>query len=252
MKEGYDVVLTGKSVLITGGGSGIGEGIARRFVAAGATVTISGRRQPPLEALAKELGCHWVSGDVSVAADADRMVAAAVDAGGGLDILVNNAGVARFLPLTDTSEAVLDLQLSVNVKGPYLMVQAALEHLKTARGNVLNISSTLAVRGLAGATAYGASKGAVVSMTHHMAAEFAPYKVRVNCICPAVVETPIFETMMPKEAVAGALDGLVAVHPLGRIGQPEDVAGAALYLAGPDAGWVTGTILMVDGGATTV
>ena len=244
--------LEGKAVLVTGGGSGIGEGIARRFVAEGARVSITGRREAPLKALAAELGCHYVTGDVSEKARAEALVAAAVAAHGCLDVVVNNAGVARFLPMADTSEAVLDMHLDINVKGPYFVSQAALPHLIASQGSVLNISSTLGVRGLAGATAYGASKGAVVTLTRSMAAELAPEGVRVNCICPAVVETPIFETMMPKEAVAEALEGLVGVHPLGRVGQPSDVAGAALYLTSGDAGWVTGAVLMVDGGATAV
>ena len=244
--------LEGKAVLVTGGGSGIGEGIARRFVAEGARVSITGRREAPLKALAAELGCHYVTGDVSEKAQAEALVAAAVAAHGCLDVVVNNAGVARFLPMADTSEAVLDMHLDINVKGPYFVSQAALPHLIASQGSVLNISSTLGVRGLAGATAYGASKGAVVTLTRSMAAELAPEGVRVNCICPAVVETPIFETMMPKEAVAEALEGLVGVHPLGRVGQPSDVAGAALYLTSGGAGWVTGAVLMVDGGATAV
>jgi len=244
--------LDGKRVLITGGGSGIGVGIAKTFVAEGAKVTISGRREAPLRALAAETGCSWVTGDVAVKADCEAMVAATVTNHGGLDIVVNNAGVARFLPLADTPEALLDLQLNVNVKGPYFVAQAALPHLLESKGNILNISSTLAVRGLAGGSSYGASKGAVVALTHHLAAELAPNGVRVNCICPAVVETPIFETIMPAELVPEKMKEMAAIHPIGRIGQPQDVAAAALYLTSDEAAWVTGSVLMVDGGVTSV
>lgn len=246
------VSLEGKIALITGGGTGIGAGIARRFAAEGARVFVTGRREEPLRTLAGEIGCRWLAGDVSRPEDARAMVAACVESLGGLDVLVNNAGVARFAPLAQTTEAVLELHLAVNVKGPYYMAQAALPHLLARGGNILNIASTLGVRGLAGATAYGASKGAVVTLTKAMAAELAPEGVRVNCICPAVVETPIFETVMPREAVAQALKDMVAIHPIGRIGQPADVAGAARYLCSGEAGWVTGAILMVDGGATAV
>lgn len=244
--------LEGRKALVTGGGTGIGAGIARSFAAEGARVTVTGRREGPLKDLAREIGCHWVAGDVAVPADAERMVAGAVEAHGGLDVLVNNAGVARFTPLADTTEEVLALQLDVNVKGPFHMTRAALPHLKAAKGNVVNVSSTLSVRGLAGGAAYGASKGAVNALTLHLAAELAPDGVRVNCICPAVVDTPIFATMMPPEQVPEALEGMKGIHPLGRIGRPDDVAGAALYLASSEAAWVTGAILMVDGGATAV
>jgi NAD(P)-dependent dehydrogenase (short-subunit alcohol dehydrogenase family) len=246
------VRLDGKVVLITGGGTGIGAGIARRFAAEGAKVVITGRREAPLRAIADETGCTWVTGNVASKANCEAMVATTVERHGGLDVLVNNAGVARFLPLADTTEALLDLQMNVNVKGPYFMAQAALSHLLESKGNILNISSTLAVRGLAGGSAYGASKGAVVALTHHLAAELAPQAVRVNCICPAVVETPIFETIMPAELVPQQLEEMATIHPLGRIGQPQDIAGAALYLASDEASWVTGSIMMVDGGVTSV
>jgi len=244
--------LDGKIALITGGGSGIGAGIARRFAEQGARVTISGRRQAPLAALADDIGGHYVTGDVSDKGSAANMVAETVAFHGGLDIVVNNAGVARFQPMVETDEVVLDMHMNINVKGPYFISQAAIPHLTASGGNILNIASTLGVRGLAGATAYGASKGAVVVLTKHMAAELAGQGVRVNCICPAVVETPIFETMMPKEAVPQALADMAAIHPIGRVGQPEDVAEAALYFCAPEAAWVTGSVLMVDGGATAV
>lgn len=244
--------LEGKRVLITGGGTGIGAGIARAFAAEGAKVTVSGRREGPIKSVAAEIGGHYVAGDVSLRADAERMVAGAVEAHGALDVLVNNAGVARYLPLAETGEDVLALHLDVNVKGPYFMAQAALPHLKERRGNIVNISTNVSVMGLPAASAYGASKGAVNALTLHLAAELAPVGVRVNCVCPGVVETPVFETMMPKDQVPGRLKELAAVHPLGRIGQPSDVAGAVLYLASDEAVWVTGTIFMVDGGAAAV
>ncbi len=246
------MALQGKVALITGGGTGIGAGIARRFADEGAKVLITGRRAEPLQRLAREIGAEWYVGNVAEVAEADAMVATAVERFGRLDIVVNNAGIARFLPMADTTDEVLDLHLDVNVKGPYYVSRSALPQLLENKGAVLNIASTLGVRGLAGATAYGASKGAVVTLTKSMAAELAPQGVRVNCICPAVVETPIFETMMPAEAVPQALEEMTAIHPIGRIGQPADVAGAAHYLCSDEAGWITGAILMVDGGATAV
>ncbi|MFQ5509968.1 MAG: SDR family NAD(P)-dependent oxidoreductase [Leptospirillia bacterium] len=244
--------LEGKSVLITGGGTGIGAGIARRFVEEGARVTISGRRKAPLKAVADEIGCHFTTGDIAVSADADAMVASASAVHGGLDIVVNNAGVARFAPLAATTDEVLDMQLAINVKGPYFVTRAALPKLLKRGGSVLFISSTLALRGIPNGSAYGASKGAINALTLHMAAELAPRGVRVNCICPAVVDTPIFETMMPKEAVPKAIEDMTSIHPIGRIGQPVDVAEAALYMCSDEAAWVTGSILTVDGGATAV
>lgn len=244
--------LEGKAALVTGGGTGIGAGIARRFAAEGAKVTITGRREEPLEALAGEIGCHYVCGDVSVAADAARMVEAAAAAHGRLDVVVNNAGVVRAAPFGKTGEDVLDLHLAVNVKGTFLVTRAALPHLTRHQGNVVNISTNVTAQGVPGFSAYTASKGAVNALTVQLAAELAGSGVRVNCVCPGVVETPIFATMMPPEQVPKALEDLKAVHPLGRIGQPDDVAGAVLYLASGDAAWVTGVVLMVDGGATAV
>jgi len=248
----FTMRFEGRSVLVTGGGTGIGEAIARKFAAEGARVTVTGRREGPIKAVAAEIGGHYVAGDVSLRADAGRMVAGAVEAHGGLDVLVNNAGVAKYLPLAETGEDVLAAHLDVNVKGPYFMAQAALPHLTARRGSIVNISTNVSVMGLPRASAYGASKGAVNALTLHLAAELAPAGVRVNCVCPGVVETPIFETMMPKAEIAGRLRDLAAVHPLGRIGQPDDVAGAVLFLASADAAWVTGVILMVDGGAAAV
>jgi len=244
--------LEGKSALVTGGGTGIGAAIARRFAAEGAKVTVTGRRESPIKAVAAEIGGHCVAGDVSVRADAERMVAEAVAAHGGLDVLVNNAGVARYAPLEETTDDLYDFQMDVNVRGPFLVTRAALPHLLERRGCVINVSSTLAMRGLPRASVYGATKAAVHALTQHWAAELSPRGIRVNCICPAVVETPIFDTMMPPEQVPGMLKDLASIHPIGRIGQPADVAGAALYLASDEAAWVTGTILVVDGGASAV
>ncbi|MDH4230115.1 MAG: glucose 1-dehydrogenase [Nitrospirota bacterium] len=244
--------LHGKSALITGGGTGIGAGIARRFVAEGARVTITGRREAPLRELARELGCDYAVGDVSSSTDAAAMVQSAVAAHGGLDVVVNNAGVARFSDLAATTDEVLEMHLGINVRGPYCVTRAALPHLLERRGNVLFISSTLAMRGIPGGSAYGASKGAVNALTLHLAAELSPRGVRVNCICPAVVETPIFETMMSLDDAAKVPQSMASIHPIGRVGQPTDVAGAALYLVSDEAAWVTGAVLTVDGGVTAV
>jgi NAD(P)-dependent dehydrogenase (short-subunit alcohol dehydrogenase family) len=165
---------------------------------------------------------------------------------GKLDILVNNAGLIRPGRITDTTEEDWDLQINVNLKGPFLMSNNFLPFMNDG-GSILNISSTVGLRAMRGAVAYCASKAGVVNLTKAMALDLAG-KIRVNCICPAVVDTPMVDERISKGNVSRKM--LERVQPIGRMGKPEEIAAMALHLCGPEAEWTTGSIITVDGGQT--
>ncbi len=242
--------LAGSSVLVTGGGSGIGAGVARHLVGLGARVTVSGRRAERVAAVAAELGeaCHAVAADVTVAADRERLVAAAVAHGGGLDTLVNAAGnTYRGALETLDEQAMLDLY-HANVVGPVQLSGLALPALRAGRGSIVLFGSVHTQRAFPGASPYAATKGALEALTGVLAAELGPQGVRVNCVRPGAVPTEINVRAglgTPEQARA-RLDALAAAHALGRIGTVGEVAEAVAYLAAAE--WVTGTVLTVDGG----
>lgn len=242
--------VDGMSVLITGGGSGLGEGMARHFAGAGARVTISGRRADKVQAVAEALGpaCRAVVGDVTVAEDRAAMVRAAVDHGGGLDTLVNNAGNMYRGPLADLREDELLAVFHTNVVGGMLLTQQALPHLVAARGAVVFIGSVHSQRAFPGASPYAATKGAVETLTRVLAAELGPQGVRVSCVRPGAVFTEINQRagLFDDDTALARLQGLASSHALGRIGTAEEIAEAVAYLA--RAEWTTGGVLTVDGG----
>lgn len=242
--------LVGSSVLITGGGSGIGAGVARHLVALGARVTISGRRADKVHMVADELGaaCQSVAGDVTVHADRRRLLQAALAHGGGLDTLVNAAGNMARGNLDALDEAqLLDLYHS-NVVGPMMLCGLALPALRERRGSVIFFGSVHTQRAFPGASPYAATKGALEALTGVLAAELGPQGVRVNCVRPGAVSTEInHRAGLGTAAEAEArLHGLGPAHALGRIGTAQEVAAAVAYLATAD--WTTGSILTVDGG----
>jgi len=242
--------LDGKSVLITGGGSGLGEGIARHLAARGARVTITGRRADKVQAVAASIGsaAHAVVGDVTDAADRARMIAAAVDHGGGLHGLVNNAANMLRGPITDLAEGdVLDL-LNTNVVAGMMLTGLAVPHLARDGGAVLFFGSVHTRRSYPGASTYAASKGAVEVLSRVLAAELGPQRIRVNCVIPGAVPTElnIRAGLFTEDEHIARLNSMLPDHPLGRIGRPQDIAEAADYLLTAD--WVTGQSLVVDGG----
>lgn len=249
--------LKDKVALITGGGTGIGRAAAIVFAKEGAKVAVTGRRKGPLGetvSVIKSGGgkAIMVEGDVSVAKDAERMVKETTKAFGGLNILVNNAGVNyKSGGTVETDEDGWDVVMDINVKGVYLVSRAAVSKMEKTGGSIINMASIFGIVGYPKAVAYCASKGAVVNLTRSMALDLAERKIRVNCICPGVVDTPMARGWMEKhggyETVAKEVS---AQHPLGRLGEPEDIAHACLYLASDEASWVTGAILPVDGGFT--
>ncbi len=242
--------VDGTSVLITGGGSGIGAGAAAAFVANGARVTISGRRLEKVQAVADELGpgCRAVAGDVTVAADRAAMVAAAVEHGGGLDTLVNAAGNMYRSSLEEIDEAQLIALFHSNVAGPLQLAGLALPELRRRAGSVILFGSVHTQRAFPGASPYAATKGALEALTGVLAAELGPQGVRVNCVRPGAVFTEINQRagLGSEDEALSRLQSLSEAHALGRIGTVAEVAEAVLYLA--TGAWVTGSILTVDGG----
>jgi 3-oxoacyl-[acyl-carrier protein] reductase len=242
--------VAGTSVLVTGGGSGIGEGVARLFAARGARVTISGRREDKVRKVADDIGagCIAVAGDVTVAADRERMLAAAIEHGGGLDTLVNAAGNMYRGKIDELDEQqMLDLY-HANVVGPVQLTGLAMPALRERSGSVVVFGSVHTQRAFPGASPYAATKGALEALTGVLAAELGPQGVRINCIRPGGVYTEINERagLGTPEQAQERLKGLAAAHAIGRIGTTEEVAEAVLYLA--EAEWATGSILTIDGG----
>jgi NAD(P)-dependent dehydrogenase (short-subunit alcohol dehydrogenase family) len=240
--------LSNKVAIISGGGSGIGKAIAEAFVREGAQVVIAGRDVKKLERKAREIGgdCLAVSADVSNARDVQKLVSAAVEKFGHINILVNNAAVLLPGTAESISEEDFDQTFNVNVRGLWLLSRAVLPHMrKGGGGSVINIGSVLSMLGARSRVAYAASKGAVLAMTRAMALDHAAENIRVNCICPGIVETELVAKFNTDEAVRRQR---LAMHPLGRFGQPEDVAGLAVFLASDESAWITGTAQTVDGG----
>jgi NAD(P)-dependent dehydrogenase (short-subunit alcohol dehydrogenase family) len=240
--------LANKVAIITGGGSGIGKAIALAFVRAGAQVTIAGRDSKKLLHAAQEIGanCLAVTADVSDASDVRKLVSATQEKFKRVDILVNNA--ALLLPGTaeSLSEQDFDQTFNVNVRGLWLLSREVLPQMRAAGGgSIINIGSVLSLLGARNRVAYSASKGAVMAMTKAMALDHAAENIRVNCICPGIVETELVARFNTDETIRRQR---VAMHPLGRFGRPEDVASAAIYLASDESGWTTGSTLTVDGG----
>jgi NAD(P)-dependent dehydrogenase (short-subunit alcohol dehydrogenase family) len=246
-----------KVVAITGGGSGIGKEVAARFVAEGGRVVINGRDPAKLQAAAREIdptGDKVIvsAGDIALPATGAGLVEAAMSRFGRLDVLVNNAGVFNPKPFLDLTEAEYDWYLDTILKGKFFTAQAAARAMKDKGGVIVQTGSMWAIQAI-GATpsaAYSAANAGVHAMVRNLAIELAPYKIRINAVAPAVVETPVYSTFMSPDQVAQVLPSFNAFHPLGRNGQPRDVAEAILFLASDQASWITGTVLPVDGGVT--
>ncbi len=243
-----------KAVLITGASRGIGRATAQAFLDGGARVAINGRTEASVAQAIAELGSHdrlaTAPGDVATAAGCEAVVGAALEALGGLDVLVNNAGVFERRPLAESDEAFWDSMIDINVKGTYFCSRAALPALEESGGAIVNLASIAGLEGYAGVTVYCASKGAIVNLTRAMAIELAP-AIRVNCVCPGVIDTDMARLGFSEDGAPRAdLDDQAEYHPMKRVGTAEEVAKAILYLASPDAGFITGAALPIDGGVT--
>jgi 3-oxoacyl-[acyl-carrier protein] reductase len=247
--------LSGKVAIITGGGSGFGEGIAKRFAAEGASVVIGDLNLAAAEKVAGDINKAGqkalpVAADVSQNVQMKDLVHAAVEAFGGLDILVNNAGMPqRNASLLNTDEATFDKIFAVNVKSIYLSAQHAIPEMrKRGGGCFINIASTAGVRPRPGLVWYNGSKGAVITLTRAMAVELAPEQIRVNALNPVAGLTPMLKEFMGGEETEEMKAKFVSTIPIGRFSTPADIANAALYLASDEANFITGVCMEVDGG----
>jgi NAD(P)-dependent dehydrogenase (short-subunit alcohol dehydrogenase family) len=245
-----------KVVAITGAGTGIGRASAEAFFARGASLVLNGRREDVLVRAAEQIDptgkrVAVVAGDIGTKRVADEVSKAARARFDGLDVLVNAAGIFRPMPFLEHAEEDFDAYVSTILKGTFFATKAAVPLLEARGGGaIVNVGSMWALQAI-GATpssAYSAAKAGVHALTRNLALELAPRKIRINTVAPAVVETPVYESFVPKEQIAATLASFNAFHPLGRIGQPEDVVAAILFFASGDASWITGTILPVDGG----
>jgi len=249
--------LAGKSALITGGGTGIGQAIALAFAREGARVAVAGRRKEKLNEtlhLLQQVGCSALAleCDVTKPADTLRAVKAAEDAFGNVNVLVNNAGTLSVSTIENIAEEDWDRVMCTNIKGPFLMSRAALSAMRRAGGgSIINVGSVLGMVAIRDRAAYCASKGAVTMLTKAMALDHAHDNIRVNCLCPSIVESDMTRNLFAEtEAGRQARESRLASIPLGRFGKPADIAGLAVFLASEESSWMTGTVIPVDGGVT--
>jgi NAD(P)-dependent dehydrogenase (short-subunit alcohol dehydrogenase family) len=247
--------LNGKIALVTGGTSGLGLATAKRFISEGATVVITGRRQPELDAAVRDLGgaTRGVRGDVSNLADLDRLYETMRETFGRLDILFANAGGGAFVPLGEITEEHFDKYFGINVKGTLFTVQKALPLMTTGGSIVLN-GSMVSVKGVPGFSVYAATKAALRSFARTWAVDLRGRNIRVNVVSPGTVVTPAYksELGLTDAQIEAFVAQAATATPLGRAGTPDEIAKVVTFLASDDSSYVTGTELFVDGGAAQV
>lgn len=246
-----DFSLRDRVAIVTGGSRGIGRAIALAMAHFGADVVIVGRQREALEQTAGEIGglgrlALPFTCDISDTEASLKMVSDVVERLGTIDILVNNAGSVVFSPAEQVSPRDWDAIFDVNLRGAFFCTQAVGRVMKAkGRGKIINIASGMGLRGYPNRVAYGASKGGLVQMTRMLAVEWAPYGINVNCICPQLTRTEAVGRVLQNPTL---YDEAVSRTPMGRIGEPEDIAGAAVFLASSAADFITGQVLVVDGG----
>ena len=252
--------LAGKRVLVTGAAAGLGGEIAVRVAAEGAAVAcididVDRGRAATSRIVALGGDVRFIPGDVLDPASVVEFIAAAAEAMDGLDTVINNVGSIALGTIEDTPEEEWDQIMALNVKSVYLVSRQAVPRLREAgRGSIVNIASGVGLRSARNMAAYGAAKAAVVMLTKNMALDFAREQIRVNCVCPGMIDTELSRKTIAWQAARAGIDPEEAraqhsaTYPMRRLGEPSDVAPAAVYLASDEASWVTGTTLAVDGG----
>ncbi|MGD0234971.1 MAG: SDR family oxidoreductase [Syntrophorhabdales bacterium] len=254
--------LDGKVALITGGGTGIGTAIAERFIAEGAKVCITGRRQEMLDEVAQSLPAGMVticSGDVTKYEDTLRMVDTTLTFGGRLDVLVNNAGIDPGGTVADIDPEIWRKVIDVNLTGPFLVMKASIPHMiRGGGGSIINISSLGGLRCLPGMAPYCSSKAGLIMLTQQAALDYGRVKIRCNVVCPGATRTKMLEEALSplSEVLHTDVDGVFACIssnvPLRRVATPDEISGICVYLASDDSSFMTGSVLLLDGGAAVV
>jgi NAD(P)-dependent dehydrogenase (short-subunit alcohol dehydrogenase family) len=248
--------LKGKVAIITGSSKGIGEGCARVFAREGACVVVTSRHEKEGAAVAEGINAAGgtaiaLEADVSDSGQVQRMIEKTLSRFGKLDILVNNAGQHLSKNIEKTSEEEWVHIIETNLKSVFLCSKYAIPHLRKTRGCIVNMSSMVGIVGQGNSGAYSSTKGGIIAMTKGMALDFAPDGIRVNCICPGWIETPLVNLWFAQQDnEAESRKYIHSVHPLGRIGTSEECGEAALFLASDSSSFITGTVLAVDGGVT--
>ena len=242
--------IAGKTALVTGASSGIGAEIASVFAQAGARVIATGQSEERLARLAAGTGCETIVADISTADGCRDLVAGALDRAGRIDILVNSAGVALVAPVLELGVQDWDRTMAINLRAPFLLAQGLAPAMIAARsGKIINISSQTGVIALADHAAYATSKGGLNALTKSLMVELAPHNVQVNAICPTVVLTEMGQKIWSPPEKSGPM---LAATPLGRFGEPVEIADMALYLASPASDLVNGAVMMIEGGYSSV
>jgi NAD(P)-dependent dehydrogenase (short-subunit alcohol dehydrogenase family) len=246
--------LNDKVSIVTGSGSGIGRSIALKFASAGAKVVVSDINEDggteTLDKIIKSGGqASFFKSDISKADQVENLVKATVDEYGGVDILVNNAGIVDETPTLEVSEEIFEKVINVNLKGSFLTAKKVLPHmLKKGKGKIVNIASIAGLVGFEGLAPYCASKGGIIAMSKALASEYASKGININIIAPGIIKTDMTKEMLNNEEVK---KGMEASTPYIRLGEPEDIANGALYLASDQSDFVNGEVLAIDGGWTS-
>ena len=239
-----------KTVIITGGTSGIGLATAKIFLSHDFNCVLVGRSRERFDKIKSQLigNFEFISADVGKVVDCDKIISHTVEIFGGVDVLINSAGIYSEGAITSVDEKIFDEIFATNVKGTFFTTRAAIDELIKSRGSIVNVASDAGLHGNYFCSAYAASKGAVVAFTKSLALELASFPVRVNCVAPGDILTPM--TLAQMKNSGSTVEELAKIYPLGRIGTAEEVASAIYFLASESANFITGTILSVDGGLT--